>query len=102
VALRIKYADLRGFMFYQLGHAVIGGRRFQQCAVCGKSSLLLPGVSRKDRTTCSGYCRLKLYRLRKAAAELARAGWSPGKIAKKIGVDVARVKEWLSQATDKS
>src|SRR5262249_1519214 len=99
VALRIKHADLVGFMFYQLGHALIGGRRFRQCDVCGKWSLLQPGVNRKDRLTCSGYCRLKLYRQKVMAQELRRGGWSPKKIAKEIGVDIARVKNWLAQAT---
>jgi hypothetical protein len=99
VALRVNYADLRDFMFYQLGHAVIAGRRFRQCAVCGKWSLLLPGVNRKDRITCSGYCRLKLHRQRISARELQRAGWSPKKIAKELGSDPASVERWLSQAT---
>jgi len=99
VELRLKHADLLGFMFYQLGHALIGGRRFQQCVVCGKWSLLAPGVNRADRTTCSGYCRLRRYRQRRAKAEeLHRRGWSPKKIAKEIGSDVSKVEKWLSQA----
>jgi hypothetical protein len=95
VALRVKHADLLSFMFFQLGQAILGGRGFRQCIVCGKSSLLLPGVNRKDRITCSDYCRLKLWRERKAADELHRAGWSAAKIAKRIGWDIGRVKEWL-------
>jgi hypothetical protein len=99
VAVRINYADLLGFMFYQLGHALIGGRRFHRCTVCGKWLLLMPGINRKDRSTCSGYCRLKLHRQKVKAHELRRAGWSPKKIAKELGSDLASVKRWLSQAT---
>ena len=99
VEVRLKPPDLLGFMFLQLGHAFLGGHRFQQCLVCGKCSLLLPGVNRKDRTTCSGYCRLKLYRQRKAkAVALHHGGWAPQKIANEIGSDVSKVKKWISQA----
>jgi hypothetical protein len=99
VELRLRPNDLLGFMFLQLGGAVLGGRRFRQCPVCGKWSLLTPGVNRADRVTCSGYCRLKLYRRRKARAlELHRRGWSPARIAKEIGSDVSKVKAWVSQA----
>jgi hypothetical protein len=99
VELRLKPGDLLGFMFLQLGYAVIGGRRFRQCPVCGKWSLLTPGVNRADRTTCSGYCRLQLYRRRKAkAVELYRRGRAPKKIAQEIGSAVSKVKQWVSEA----
>jgi hypothetical protein len=99
VELRLKPADLLGFMLLQLGGAVIGGRRFRRCRVCGKWSLLMPGVNRADRTTCSGYCRLKLCRQRRAqAVELHRRGWTPERIAKEIGSAVSQVKAWVSQA----
>jgi hypothetical protein len=101
VVLRLKHADLLGFMFYQLGHAVLGGRRFRQCVACGKWSLLQPGVNRADRTTCSDYCRLRLSRHRRArAVELHGRGWSPQKIAREIGSNVSKVTQWLSQAKD--
>jgi Putative ATPase subunit of terminase (gpP-like) len=99
VDLRLRHADLLGFMFYQLGLALLGGRRFRRCAVCGKWSLLRPGVNRADRTTCSGYCRLRRCRQRRQQAEeLHRKGWSPQKIAREIGSDVSKVTEWLSRA----
>jgi hypothetical protein len=99
VELRLKPADLLGFLFLQLGAAFIGGFRFRQCPVCGKWSLLAPGVNRADRTTCSGYCRLKLYRQRRAkAVTLQRKGWAPAKIAKAISSDIDTVKTWLSQS----
>jgi hypothetical protein len=101
VELRLKHADLLGIMFFQLGHALIGGRRFRQCTVCGKWSLLEPGVNRADRTTCSGYCRLKLCRQRRAkAVALHSRGWGSNKIAKEIGSDVSNVKKWVSQAKE--
>jgi hypothetical protein len=101
VELRIKYADLRSFMFFQLGHALLGGRRFRQCAACGKWSLLQPGINRADRTTCSGYCRIKLYRQRRTKAEeLHRQGWSLQQIVKEIGSDVSTVKQWLAEVNE--
>jgi Putative ATPase subunit of terminase (gpP-like) len=99
VDLRLKHADLIGFMFFQLGHAFLGGRRFRQCAVCGKWTLLRPGVNRADRTTCSDYCRLRRCRQRKQkAGELHAMGWSPERIAREIGSEVSTVREWLSRA----
>jgi hypothetical protein len=96
--LRIKHADLLGFMFFQLGHAFVGGRRFQQCAVCAKWSLLSPGINRADRLTCSGYCRLKRHRQRKAKAKaLHGSGLSHAKIAKELGCAVSKVEKWLAE-----
>ena len=94
VALRFKHADLLGFMFYQLGLALIGGRQFRRCDGCGKWSLTY-GVSRSNRITCSDYCRLRLCRQRKKTEELHQQGWSPHKIAREIREDVAKVKKWL-------
>jgi hypothetical protein len=97
VQLRLKHDGLLGFMFWQLAHAVLGNRRFNQCAVCGKWFLLDPRFTRKDRTTCSGYCRLKLHRLRKKARELHAHGWTACRIAKEMGLDFSVTKKWLSQ-----
>jgi hypothetical protein len=94
VVVTFKHANLLDFMFHQLGLALIGGRRFQQCEGCGRWSLL-SGVSRLNRTTCSDYCRLRLHRQRKKAKELRQQGWSPRKIAKEIHEDVSRVSGWL-------
>jgi hypothetical protein len=99
VELRLEGADLFDFMFLQLGGALLENRPFRQCLTCGKWSLLTPGVNRADRITCSGYCRLKLYRQRRAeAVALHQSGWAPGRIAKKIGADIVKVKHWISQA----
>jgi hypothetical protein len=97
VEVRLKAADLLGFMFLQLGGALIQGRRFRQCRACGSWFLLRPG-KRADRITCSGYCRLQLYRQRQAqAVALYQRGWAPGKIAKKVGADILKVKNWIAQ-----
>jgi hypothetical protein len=99
VEVRLPPADLLGFLFLQLGRAFVGGLRFRQCPGCGKWSLLTPGVNRADRTTCSDYCRLKLYRQRRAqAVALGHRGWTPEQIAKEIGSNISRVKSWLSPA----
>jgi hypothetical protein len=99
VEVRLQCGDLLDFMFVQLGVALLHGRRFGQCPVCGTWSLLAPGVNRADRTTCSGYCRLKRYRQRRAqAVALQLRGWAPVQIAKEIGAELAKVKTWLSEA----
>jgi hypothetical protein len=99
VQVRLQPADLLGFMFLQLGCAFVGAFRFRQCAACGKWSLLRPGVNRADRTTCSDYCRLKLYRQRRAqAVALGHQGWTPEQIAREIRADLAKVKTWLADA----
>jgi hypothetical protein len=94
VVLRFMHNDLLGYMFHQLGLALIGRRRFQQCEGCGRWSLI-SGVSRSNRTTCMDYCRVRLYRRRKRAKELHRQGWSPQKIARVMQEDLSKVKEWL-------
>jgi hypothetical protein len=101
VVVRLQYADLLDFMFAQLGHALIGGRRFRPCAACGKWFRLTPGVNRANRTTCSGYCRLRLHRQRRAKAEeLGRRGWSPQRIAQEVGSEVSTVRQWLNRAKE--
>jgi hypothetical protein len=99
VEVRLKPADLLGYLFLQLGVAFLEGRRFRQCPGCGKWWLLAPGVNRADRSTCSGYCRLKLYRQRRAqAVVLHQQGWVAEEIAKEIGSEVSKVKSWLAEA----
>jgi predicted nucleic acid-binding Zn ribbon protein len=101
VELRLKPADLLGFLFLQLGSAFVGGFQFRQCPVCGTWSLLTPGANRADRTTCSDYCRLKRYRQRRArAVALGHSGWTPEQIAKEVGSAISKVKTWLSDAKD--
>jgi hypothetical protein len=97
VELRLRAGDLLDFMFLELGNATLGNLRFWQCAACGRWFLLKPGVNRADRTTCTGYCRLKLSRQRKSRAlELHRSGWSPERIAREIDSHLSTVKRWLA------
>jgi hypothetical protein len=97
VQLRLKHDSLLGFMFWQLAHAVLGNRRFNRCTICGKWFLLDPIFTRKDRTTCTDYCRLKQHRLRKKARELHAQGWTARRVAKEMGLDFSLTKKWLSQ-----
>jgi len=100
VELRLKFCDLINFIYYQLGHAVIGRRKFRQCPTCGKWFVLIPGVNRADRSLCSGYCRLKLSRQRKAAAiKLHNEGWTPKQIAEQVDSSVYQVKQWIGEAS---
>jgi hypothetical protein len=96
--LRLKHGGLLSFMFFQLGLSLIEGREFRQCAGCGKWFHLAPGVNRADRTTCSTSCRFKTYRLRRRQAVTLRSeGWSIKQIAKEIGSDASKIKQWLSK-----
>jgi hypothetical protein len=95
--VRLKAVDLLDFMYLQLGLALVGGRRFRQCTVCGTWLLLRPGVNRSDRVTCSDYCRLRRCQQRKAqAVELHLADHSAKEIAEIIDADVAKVKCWIA------
>jgi hypothetical protein len=99
VELRLKSSNLIDFIYYQLGHAVIGRRKFRQCPICGKWFVLIPGVNRADRSLCSGYCRLKLSRQRKVATiKLHNEGWTPKQIAEEVESSVSKVKQWIDEA----
>jgi hypothetical protein len=98
VVVQFKHANLLGYMFHQLGLALIGGRQFRRCEGCGKWSLT-SGVNRSNRTTCSDYCRLRLHRQRKKAREMHRQGCSARKIANEIREEVSKVKKWLFRPT---
>jgi hypothetical protein len=98
VHVRLKYWGLREFMYGQLCLSLIEGRQFQQCTACGKWFQLAPSVNRADRTTCSSSCRFIAYRRRRRrAVELHGKGWSIKKIAKEIGSDISKVKQWVSK-----
>jgi hypothetical protein len=96
--VRLRHENLLGFMLFQLAQALLGNRRFRQCAECGKWSLLAPQANRANRITCSDYCRLKRCRKRRTKAlELGRRGWSVKRIAAKIGSKPSTVERWLAQ-----
>lgn len=100
IELRLGFPDLISFIYYQLGHAVIGRRKYRQCPICGKWFVLIPGVNRADRSLCSGYCRLKRSRQRKVTAiKLHNEGWTPKQIADEVESSVSKVKQWIDEAT---
>jgi hypothetical protein len=101
VDARLKFHSIRGFMYVQLCISMIQRRQFQQCKVCGKWFQLAPGVGRADKTTCSPSCRFISYRRRKQqAVELYAKGKSIKEIAKKLGSEVNKVKQWVSKAKE--
>jgi hypothetical protein len=98
VHVRLRYFGLKEFMYGQLCIALIGGRHFHPCAVCGKWFWVTPGVNRADRTTCSPSCRFTAYRRRRQrAVELYAAGWNVKRIARELGSDVEKVKQWVAK-----
>jgi hypothetical protein len=96
VEARFRHADLWSSMLFQFGLAMVGGRRFQQCAFCGRWFRLQPGVARADKTTCSPSHRYQLYlRRRRRAVEMHKGGMTARQIAKELGSELSKVKQWL-------
>jgi hypothetical protein len=94
----IAPGSLRDFMSGQLFLSLLSGRKYQRCTTCDKWFQLAPGVGRADKTACSDSCRFMAYRRRRQRAlELHAEGWSIKRIAKEIGSDVGKVKEWVSK-----
>ena len=53
---------LLGALWLQFGNAISGNREYRECAWCGRDFEISPGVSRRDRKTCSTACRNSLSR----------------------------------------
>lgn len=101
VDVRLKYWGLREFMYGQLCIALVQGRKFQQCAACGRWFQLAPGVNRADRSSCSASCRFTLYRRRKQQAQrLHEQGKTVRQIAKEVGSTVEIVRKWITRAKE--
>jgi hypothetical protein len=84
-------------LYLQFAQAIAANKRFQLCEACGKWFELSPGLNRADRQSCSDYCRLKLYRLRKQRArQLHVQKWSLKRISAELGSDIPTIKRWLS------
>jgi hypothetical protein len=99
VELRLQPQDLLGFLFLQLGYGLLANRLYRPCQACGKWILIQPGHNRADRATCSGYCRLKRSRQRRAQAiDLHRRGWTFPRIARDIGSSTETVERWVLSA----
>jgi|SRR5579872_2651579 len=89
--------NLYSAAFLQLSFAITGNKKYQKCPSCGRWFELLPGVNRANRLTCGQACRTRAYRLRRARAiELAAQGKTAREIAKEVGSDVTKVKQWLT------
>jgi len=100
VQLRLKHPDLQNFLWFQFGHALIGGLGFDQCRVCKTWFRIDPKVSRADRITCSDSCRFQRYRQRmRRAAELNAQGWPVKKIAKELATDTNSIKTWIQKGS---
>jgi hypothetical protein len=96
--LKLTPPSLWHAMYLQFAQAILGNKSYQLCQVCGRWFELAPGLNRADRQTCSDYCRVKLYRIRKQQArDLRSHGWSPQRIAKKLGSDIGTINNWISQ-----
>jgi hypothetical protein len=102
VRARFRHDHLWGFMLFQYGMSLIGGRRFRRCEGCGKWFRLAPSVNRADRATCSDSCRFQQYRRRRLrAVELHDAGKTIKQIAKELGSAVNTVKGWVTGRKEK-
>jgi hypothetical protein len=96
---QLQPQDLVGAMYYQFSTAITEGRRFQRCHACGRWFMLLPGVNRANKLTCSQSCRTHACRQRQERASVLKAqGMRVPAIAKALGSDVETVKRWLAKA----
>jgi hypothetical protein len=98
VELRLKFHDLIGFMFFQVLHGLIGGRRYRPCEYCRKWFQVAPGKGRTDKLSCSPSCRYQLYRRRRRRArELHDHGRTVKQIARALGSEAETVRRWIAK-----
>jgi hypothetical protein len=96
--LKLTPPSLWHAIYLQFAQAIKGNKSYHLCQACGRWFELAPGLNRADRQTCSDYCRVKLYRIRKQQArDLRSHGWSLQRIAKKLGSDIDTINNWISQ-----
>jgi len=91
--------SLLGALWLQAVGSVTRASRFQQCVSCGRimeiSVEKITGA-RADARLCSVACRSREYRKRKRhAKQLSRNGWTPARIAKRVGSETQTVRGWL-------
>lgn len=101
--------SLYACLWYQLAKACEGkdpskGKRpFKQCEECGANYAVSEDAgTRSHRRFCSNKCRLRTHRTRKAALQLRAEGLGPAAIAKKLGTDTNKVREWIARSKEKS
>jgi hypothetical protein len=96
--MTIRPTGLLSALCLQFALSVAHGWKYGTCPVCGRSFVLLPGVNRTNRVTCSTTCRTYLYRQRKDRARgLHAAGKSVKQIAKELNAKPENVKSWIAK-----
>jgi hypothetical protein len=90
--------SLLGAIYLQFMTAVYQQTPARSCEVCGKWFEIVPGITRSDRTTCSGTCRNRLYFARRERArQLFGKGKKPEQIALELGSEEAIIKNWVTK-----
>jgi hypothetical protein len=80
----------------QFARATIEGKRFQKCAVCDRWFERGTAGNQAHQVACSGPCRVKLNRQRRAQAmKMAANGQAADRISWALGVTEELVKRWL-------
>jgi hypothetical protein len=92
--------SLIGHMWRQLATAIDGLSSFRNCVFCGQLMVIAPESKqqsglRNHRVTCSDSCRSQKYQARQKALRLRKEGLSLNNIAVRLGIEAARLKEWL-------
>ena len=97
-ALRLRAGpkSLLGAAWLQLAESAAGGRKPRRCFHCSQWFVVKSGRRGHDRY-CKAACRQAHQRVRSRAYELADGGRSVRSIAKKVGVPLWLVQEWLEK-----
>jgi len=98
--------SLLGALWLQCALAVNGDKTYVTCEECGRPFEVSSKAARKSRRYCKDSCRVQAHRKRQAdlkeqAATLCAAGKSARAIAKDLGVEVNKVKQWIAADSSK-
>jgi hypothetical protein len=95
-SFKLRPRSLLDGLWLQFALAVEGNKEYRQCRECGKWFELSPSVNRANKQTCSSSCRNKgYYRRQEEARRMHAEGKAPKVIAEALGVDSAKIKNWL-------
>jgi hypothetical protein len=89
--------DLYAGVWLEFAEAYRQDKSYEPCPICETRFDVSPEGSRKSRVYCSDACRLRAYRGRLKARELAREGKDSTDIALELDVTEATVERWLNQ-----